>query len=354
MVRRIIEAGDNYAISFTDDTSPDTRGTKKRNVSIHAQVRRRGSLNWFYDLLFQCRHVNGEIKGRPHVLDAYKGMNTLARTKLWETLKEVQINIADPLPYQVETSNFYKELTNKKDTIEAVRNRAITKDPVAMRTLELLNNQTAERVLLDAPSQRLSLSLYFAQNPIAIYADKGFSDFLPAMPRYKLEASRLASKNPSSLVRNATEYVAKSASVFSDAIDACFERPYLLHDHPLLNPVSRALRESHGFDRGNKLYIDIMEDEREAMWRQALRRSYFEYDEFEMSPLPLNGEIESKESYYIQASDFAAAISGHLYEQNGIFAVASNFEYVMFNGERIHQNEAYDLMKEWQQMGYYN
>jgi hypothetical protein len=92
------------SVSFTDDTSPDTRNTKERNVSIHAKVRRETPLDWYYDLIYLCRNIKGELKSKDAV-KTYKNMRRYERAKLWDTLKEVQINITDPLPYQVRTNS---------------------------------------------------------------------------------------------------------------------------------------------------------------------------------------------------------------------------------------------------------
>jgi hypothetical protein len=349
-----ITTGSEKVVSFTDDAAPDKRNlSKQRNISINGQIKRGTSLKWFYELLFLCRQVKGEVKGRPHALDAFKSMSSHARTKLWETLKEVQINISDPLPYEVETNSFYQKYTNKKETIEMLRQRAISNDPAAKKMLELLNNQTAERILFDAPSRRLSLNIYFAQNPAAIWGRKEFSNMFPAIPDYEVDISFLKSQKSGSIVRAATEYTAKSASVFAGAIDACFERPYW-NDHPLLNPVLNELRKAHGFDKGNKPFIDLMENERKEINSQIARRQqWFEYHEG--LPLePLEGNIDSKESYFIQASDFAAGIASHLYEIGEVFAVTQHFEYVMLNGKRFSPNEAFETLKKWKESGFYN
>jgi hypothetical protein len=56
----------------------------------------------------------------------------------------------------------------------------------------------------------------------------------------------------------------------------------------------------------------------------------------------------------MQASDIAAGIAKYLYERGEILAVTLHFEYVMLNGERISQNDAYETMLKWRQLGYYN
>ena len=137
-----LKTGSDNAVSFTDDASPDKRNlSKKRNVSINGQVKRGTPLKWFYELLFMCGNIKGEVKGRPHALLAYINLSPHFRSKIWETLREVQINITDPLPYEIKTDNFYKKITNKKDTIELVRQRAISNDLAAKKVLEFLNNR---------------------------------------------------------------------------------------------------------------------------------------------------------------------------------------------------------------------
>ena len=51
-------------------------------------------------------------------------------------------------------------------------------------------------------------------------------------------------------------------------------------------------------------------------------------------------ELESKESYYIQAADFAAGIASDIYAREKLIGVVTRFEYVAFNGVRISRTEA--------------
>jgi len=221
------------------------------------------------------------------------------------------------------------------------------------KSFTLSNNQTAERILLDAPSQLLTFSIYFAQNPYAVLGHKEFPGMFPALPDYEVDKSFLKTPQPGAIVRAATEYTAKSASAFSSAIDACFEKPFW-NDHPMLNPVYRELRKAHAFDKGNKPYIDLMENERKIMNRRINRWGQWSELYGEQSLEPLEPDLDSKESYYIQASDFAAGIASHLYEIGEIFAVCQHFEYVMFNGKRVSQNEAFEILKNWRESGFYN
>ena len=346
----IIPSGPATAVSFTDDTSADTRNTKKRHVSIHAKVRRETPLEWYYNLISLCKRRKGELKS-DKVLIAYRNMPPESRVKLWDTLKAVQVNITDALPYQEETNKQLKQALNREDAVDFIRHRASAKDPHAMCLLEKLNNITAERILLDAPSRMLAFHAYYARN----YGGYGLAravsieGFGPPLPDHRIPLSRFKSSNQS-IVRTVTEWTSKSASVFSDAIDS-ISYAGVYQNHPMMDPVFRALRKSHAFDRGNKKLVDLTDDERKEVAR-SMRYHDFWLKQYPFAPS--QGNIDSSKSFYIQASDIAAGIAKHLYENGGIFTVAQNFEYVIFNGRRVSQNEAYETTKKWQELGYYN
>ena len=347
----IIQAGPQEAASFTDDTSPNLQSAKKRNVSISAKVRRDNPLDWYYDLIGLCRNIKGELKSTV-VVATYRNMKRYERAKIWDTLKEVQINITDLLPYQARIQETVKKALKRDDAIDVIRQRAIANDPHAKKILELLNNQTAERILFDAPSAELAWMIHYSQNRLAyMYGSKNPNGgFGPPPFEHKIELDGFKSKKKGSIVRAVTEWTAKSASAFSEAIDSATFNEYMFH-HPLLNPVYRALRKSHAFDEGNEKSIGLMESERKAVTRQMRHYAYWE-DYYPLTPLRCG--INSQESFFMQASDIAAGVAWYLYEQGEILAVTLHFEYVMLNGKRISQNDAYETMLKWQQLGYYS
>jgi hypothetical protein len=338
------------AVSFTDDVKPDARNlSKKRHVSISAKVNKGAPLDWFYDLLNSCLDEKGELKS-DRVVPVYQRLGQKRRAKLWDTLKEVQINITDSLPYQARMHQNVKDALKREDAIDWIRQRASAKDPYAMKMQELLNNQTAESILFDAPSKRLSWNIHYAHNR-AGYSLKVGSIGRPRPPDHKIDLEHFKSSNPGSIVRAATEWTAKSASAFSEAIDSTFTEYFYPYQHPALNPVYKALRKSHAFDEGNKKSIGVMEYERKQIAREMSYHDYWE----EVYPLePLHGEIDSKKSFFMQASDIAVGIAKYLYEQREVLEVTLHFEYVMFNGRRITQNDAYETIMKWRQLGYYN
>jgi hypothetical protein len=343
------------AVSFTDDTSPDTRNGIQRYVSIQANVKRKFPLTWYYDLIkpFE-KDRRAELKSRD-ILPVYRTLSAAQRAILWETLKNVQINITDALPYQEQTKQSANRAFKRDDAIDFIRQKAIANDPTAKILLEMLNNHTAESILLDAPSRHLSsLAFYARQFPFGGY---GFGRYMrstglgfPEPPDHEIPLAKFQSRRPGSIVRTVTAWTAQSAVVFSEAIDSVSFNGFY-HHHPLLDPVQRALRRSHAFDDGHKNLVCITNEERRSV---AKKLSRFNHGQENYPFGRLYDNLDSRQSFYIQACDIAAGIARHLYENGSILAVALNFDYVMFNGKRISQSEAYETMEEWRQSGYIN
>jgi hypothetical protein len=346
----IISSYPHEAVSFTDDTSPDTRNSKKRNVSIHAQVRRDKKLDWYFDFLSLCQKERGELKSQK-VRAIYRDMPAPRRAKLWETLQHVQINITDPLPYMARTEQMAAEVLSRKDAIEYIRDRASANEPWAKDLLERLNNHTAESILLDAPSRTLSFYVQASQGLGGYGLGRYMGDlaFRPPIPRVSLEPFK--SQNPGSIIRNVTQWTSKSASVFTDAIGGVFSDSF----HPFqADAVYRRLLDSHAFDEGNEKAIGWIENQRDEVVR------YVEYySDFARAmryrgrrPSRLYGKIDSRRSYYTQAADIAGGIAAQLYEQGVILEVTKHFNSVMFNGRPITQAEAYEAMRKWRELHY--
>src|ERR1700741_3348632 len=202
----IIEAGPAGAVSFTDDTSADTRTTIKRHVSIHAKVRREFPLTWYYDLIQPFEKDRRMELKSSDVIPVYQSLQPIKRARLWETLKDVQVNITDSLPYQETTKQIANSAFKRDNAIDFIRQRAIANDPLAKRILELLNNQTAEHILLDAPSRQLSDKAFYAREfPIGGYGLGRYvssSDGLrfPTPPKHEIPLERFKSNRSGSIV----------------------------------------------------------------------------------------------------------------------------------------------------------
>ncbi len=104
----------------------------------------------------------------------------------------------------------------------------------------------------------------------------------------------------------------------------------------------KALHARHAFDRGNEQQLQVLEEARRKIIREldGLERAY---------ALPLSDgftQIDSSESFYIQAADFAAGIASAVYESESLIGVVSRFEYVSYNGRRVSKAEAEEETRE--------
>src|SRR5436190_12509079 len=90
--------GPPEAISFTDDTSLDTRQTAGSKVSIHCQVLREHPLDWYYSLRWLSPNTPAELKSGD-MTALFFSLGETQRRKIFGTLKRVRANITDPRPY---------------------------------------------------------------------------------------------------------------------------------------------------------------------------------------------------------------------------------------------------------------
>ena len=58
-----------------------------------------------------------------------------------------------------------------------------------------------------------------------------------------------------------------------------------------------------------------------------------------LNPKPFKG-IDSKDSYFVQAADFAAGIVTEIWERETLVQVVRSFDYVTYNGKRIGETDA--------------
>src|SRR5262249_19883560 len=115
MEKRIIKARPEEAISFTDDTSPNLSRARQRPVSIHATVIKEKSLAWYYEFLRLVPRIAEELKSN-HILQSYEGLSRDQKHRIWSTLKDVHIHIADALPVQAAFEQMSDKALGRRDS----------------------------------------------------------------------------------------------------------------------------------------------------------------------------------------------------------------------------------------------
>jgi hypothetical protein len=340
-------SGPESAISFTDDTSPDTRRTRQRHVSIHATVIKEKRHDWYYEILKLFPGFKEELKST-QVLESYKNLPREKQQVIWNTLKDVHIHITDSLPLQASFEKVVQNAVRRPDGFELLKQRAYQGDETAKKLLGMVNDGIAKSIIRSGLSKHLKSFIRDYEPPGSLRR------YLPKERTYfddsDEELLRLK-RARGSVVKNAVVYTSKSGAAFSGAMDVF--STFYGSDFLMRRRLNQAVEASHAFDKGNERAIDWLEDERriiakEILMRNAYRYGY-EYDELRLSPLY---SIDSRKSLFVQAADIAAGIAKYLYEIGSILEVTLRFDYVTFNGWRISQDDAAEKMKEWKQKGY--
>ena len=131
----IVLSGPDNAVSFTDDTSPDTRRSRSRNVSIHATVIRGKRLDWYYEILKLFPDFRDELKST-QVLESYKNLPRAKQQTIWNTLKDVHIHVTDALPIEARFDRMVQDAAKNSNGMDLLRQRASQGDEVSKMILD--------------------------------------------------------------------------------------------------------------------------------------------------------------------------------------------------------------------------
>ena len=150
----LLASGDEDAVSFSDDSSPDSRMTSGHRVSITGQVIRELSLNWYYDLIKYFPDVPGELKSESVVV-RFNSMPLRTRDEIWSQLGHVRIHIVDPRPYRDQTENLLRESWRDKHAPALLQRAASEGQPWARRLARMMAELVAESIVQDSPATRV-------------------------------------------------------------------------------------------------------------------------------------------------------------------------------------------------------
>lgn len=106
--------------------------------------------------------------------------------------------------------------------------------------------------------------------------------------------------------------------------------------------MTQELLPAHAFDKGNRPHINLLEQSRQSMIDELSANERF----YAAIGRPTGFvELESKNSQYVQAADFAAGIASDIFASRKLIGVVERFEYVTFNGERVSRADAEEEMR---------
>jgi hypothetical protein len=327
----IIGFDKSQAVSFNDDTSPDTRATARQRVSINAQVIRERSLHWFEHLRGCCPDVSGEIKS---VLawNALQALPAEGRSNVWSGLSKVRIHVVDPRPYVDKTNALIRRVMDRRDAPEILRQRRFEGDPWATWLTDELTKFTARSILQDSTAARVHL-LGQSLKP-AFFIGSRFTKDTAKSDVVDVEDF---GRDTKPMIRTATAWAAKSAAAFQDAID-CWddleEKMAVLRFFPqamIRKRMESRVLDGHAFDDGNKTQIDLLETVRTRMLTGLATNQFSRY----LRKPSLYERFDSRNCLPIQAADIAAGIAVKIFDTTNFVGLVSHFEYVTLNGQRL-------------------
>lgn len=337
------------AISFNDESSPHTHLTGRTKVCIDAQVNRALSLEWFHKLRALFPDLPGELKSAV-VIAKFKDLPVETRDRVWRSLQRVHIHIVDPRPHYRRFDNLVRRSWKNEGAPERLRAMAAEGSPLARYMLDRMREFVAESVLADSTAVKVQLLGRALSDPLfGMNSPESLSPFFgrssrESAPAITLENFKRGREGKRDVVRNVASWSAKAAAAFHAALDAAEEDDEMTgfdFGRSLRRRMTQELLPRHAFDKGNRPHIDLLEQTRRSIIDELSANERI----YRLGKRPGFVELESKESYYVQAADFAAGIASDIYATHKLIGVVERFEYVTFNGDRVSRADAEEEMK---------
>jgi len=338
-VTEVIKPGDADAVSFNDDSSPDTRQTAREKVVINAQVFPGTSLDWYYRVLQLCASIPGELKSADVWL-RFRTLNGENKDRIWAGLSKVRIHIIDPRPYRKSFNNIVKKMLACDDPATFLQRQRAANDPRAIWLSVRSQVFTAERILNDSVGVRVhNVSKFLSGGLFHVAGTRDAEDQVLDLSEFGNEAKPL--------VGTVSAWAAKSAATFHEALD-CFvnvdPETRFFSDDIIKKRMRARVLDTHAFDKGHQTHIELLESARDNILTNLSEPTLDGRGEANPAAKPYL-ETDSKASYFVQAGDIAAGVASKLLETENLVAVVTSFEYVTYNGNRLSVSDAEEVLR---------
>jgi hypothetical protein len=240
----------------------------------------------------------------------------------------------------------------REDAPEKLRELAAEGSPIARYVLATMREMVADLILRKSTAMRVQSLGHALSNPL--FGMKLPDELSPFFgPRHDptplITLEDFGRTSDRDVVRNVASWSAKASAAFHSAHDAVWgeeeqEATYDRFDfgRTVRRRMIQELLPAHAFDEGNRPHIDLLEHSRQSMIDDFTADDHF----YAVIGRPSGFiEVESKESYYVQAADFAAGIASDVFATHKLIGVVGRFEYVSFNGIRVSRADAEEEMK---------
>jgi hypothetical protein len=331
----IIQRGNSDAVSFNDDSSPDGRTTSGQKISVNAQVIAEYSTDWYYRILRYCASVTGELKST-QAWPVFQGLSWEERKRIWIGLSKVRIHVVDPRPYRKQWNEVVSAAWRCDDATEIIGQFVLQGVPGARQFLNQLEIYTAESVLSDSFAVRLHRASRYLRDELMLFGIGDDTDEENPI------CIRDFGQDAKPMVRKVSNWAAKSAATFHESMDCLLDPGQGSSDSPFFstNLVRRRMEsrvlQTHAFDKGDCQQISLLENARKEIL-QTLRGFDSLMNIREIKPY---SQVDSSQSYFIQAADIAAGIATRILETENLEGLVTRFSYVTYNGRRMSMADA--------------
>jgi hypothetical protein len=332
------ETGSPDFVSFTDGTSLPYTGSK---VSIQAQIQRDEPMPWLRVIEQSIHDDSGELKSIPGV-KVFFGLSGRERGSILPTLRKVRIHIVDPRTYYDTFQSALRPILPPGMTALSFLSRLDSQQPTR-RIQEMVRQWITEDIVRDSPAERLKrenellecLSGRRIPSWIPIPPDmQGM--FAPPKPSQASDVSRFE-KPASNMVNQAVPAVAKSASVFSEALEmvtGAINRSPARSRALLSMSLLSSLSARRAFDDGERDDLKFIREQRSQVFAELSLFPWNAHQQYELE------EVDSADSREIQAADIAAGITRELWYRDSLVNLVRHFDCVFLNGMRLSETTA--------------
>jgi hypothetical protein len=300
---------------------------------VLAQIKDNQNLDWYYRLirLIQASSPGKKEYKSDSVIDKLNALGRENQKTIWNTLQDVMIVIVEPKCYIKELG---VEITEDYSYVVQVNGKRFTINRTDRSMYnyydDLLKNTISNLVLISSPLISVGGSL--SQLAVAPQREDFFS------PENVL--SMINQKDSKKKVIGAIKLASRLFIAFFEVIDPDTRKRILaemIEYEPIweaspfhLSLLREALSSNRYFDEGDTQSVDIIKRCVQEV-ESSLRYLYNE----DSLPHPIISEVDSEQSPYVQAADWATGIARDIHEKDGVDGIKHMFKYVIYNGEMM-------------------
>lgn len=318
--------------SFADETW-ETNFWFEHIILAHINLNQ--NLDWFYELLSILRREHPEMKE----FKAYMAIELMARLdpetrrRIWHRIQDAVIVVQEPKEYAKVAGVLIQPDGGLIFRFEG-KELQIPRSHKDFRPMsELLQRNLSKWMLSDSPISKIGFSL----SELPMYRPK--TDFFS--PENIL--SLIGKKDSRKAVMGVVKLAAKLCSAFVDVLDDDAKKRIIENlyscgpDFLCMVPeyhqslLRQAISNDRFFDKGHKASTDIIKSCFDAIEESLAYPEHFPLEAVRGKV----DEMDSKDSIYIQACDWAGGIARSIYDREGLKGLKEKFKCVIFNGSVI-------------------